>query len=206
MLPIRYKFTPADADSTGFASNVTGDSWTLTVTACTDGLAHRISLENNSATDHSGETAIFVGTDVDGHALTETIDMPGASATVETSGYFKTLTSVTPSATIGADTMDIGWVDEFVSPTIGLDWRGGITGLNMIVSGTISYTIQQTLNNIQVYDRTTINWLDNDDSSLVAASTSLNGNYTAGVVGARMKINSYSSGATVEFNITQRNY
>lgn len=206
MLPIRYKFTPADALLTGFASNVTGASWTLTATAATDALAHRVSILNDSATDHSGKTALLTGTDVDGHALTETVTLPAGSATVESTGYFATLTSIVPSATIGADTMDIGWVDEFISKTIGLDWRAGITGLNAIVSGTINYTIQQTFNEIQTTDRTTINWTDQDDASLVGATSSQNGNYIAGVIATRMVINSYSSGATIEYNITQRNY
>jgi hypothetical protein len=204
MLPIRYSFTPANENLTGFASNVTGATWTLTATACTDGLAHQVSLRNDSATNHSAKTATFVGTDVDGHALTETISMPAGSATVETTGYFKTLTSVTPSATIGADTMDIGWVDEFISPTIGLDRNGGIVGLNIIVTGTINYTIQQTFNDIQTLTRTSINWLNNDDTALVASTASGNGNYIAGVIATRLVVNSYSSGATIQYNITQR--
>lgn len=206
MLPIRYKFTPADASLTGFASNVTGASWTLTATAATDSLAHRVSIKNDSATDHSGKTALLTGTDVDGHTLTETVTLPAGSATVESSGYFATLTSIVPSATIGADTMDIGWVDEFISKTIGLDWRAGDTGLNVIVSGTINYTAQQTFNEIQTNDRTTINWMNQDDLSLVSSTTNQNGNYIVGVIAARLVINSYSSGATIEFNITQQNY
>tara|TARA_R110002167_G_scaffold27695_1_gene94135 strand:- start:1186 stop:1806 length:621 start_codon:yes stop_codon:yes gene_type:complete len=206
MLPIRYKFTPANADLTGFASNVTGASWTLTATAATDALAHRVSIKNDSATDHSAKTALLTGTDVDGHALTETVALPAGSATTESTSYFATLTSIVPSATISADTMDIGWVDEFISKTIGLDWRAGDTGLNVIVSGTINYTVQQTFNEIQTTDRTTINWMDQDDTSLVSATTNQNGNYIVGVIAARLVINSYSSGATIELNITQQNY
>jgi hypothetical protein len=206
MLPQRYSFTPANANLTGFASNVTGASWSLTATAATDNLAHQVSLRNDSATDHSGKTATFVGTDVDGFPLTETISMPGASATVETTGYFKTLTSVTPSATIGADTMDIGWVDEFISPTIGLDWRGGIVALNCIISGTISATIQQTEDDIQVTDRTTINWMNNDDPSLVNFTANVDGNYNAIPIATRLVVNSYSSGATIKYNIITGQY
>jgi len=204
MLPIRYTFTPADASLTGFASNVTGATWTLTATACTDALAHQVSLKNDSATNHSAKTATFVGTDVDGHALTETIAMPAGSATVETTGYFKTLTSVTPSSTIGADTMDIGWVDEFISPTIGVDRNGGVVGLNIIVTGTIDYTVQQTFNNIQTLTRSSINWMDNDDTTLVTATANTNGNYITGIIATRLVVNSYSSGATIQYNITER--
>jgi len=206
MLPIRYSFTPANADLTGFASNVTGATWTLTATAATDNLAHRISIRNDSATDHSGKTALLTGIDVNGHALTETVTLPVGSATIVSVSYFKTLTTVVPSATIGADTMDIGWASQFISPTIGLNFRGGIIGLNVIITGTINYTIQQTMDNIQTLVRTSIGWMNNDDPTLVAATTNQNGNYIAGVIATRLVVNSYSSGATIRYNITQRNY
>jgi hypothetical protein len=204
MLPIRYSFTPANASTTGFAASVTGATFTLTSTAATDSLAHRVTVLNNTVTNHSAKTLTFTGTDVDGFALTETIAAPGASATVTTTGYYKTLTSVTVSATIGADTFSIGWAAQFISPTIGLDRNGGITGLNVIVSGTINYTIQQTFNEIQTLTRTSINWMDNDDSALVSSVVNSNGNYIVSVIATRLVVNSYSSGATIQYNITQR--
>jgi hypothetical protein len=39
------------------------------------------------------------------------------------------------------------------------------------------------------------NWLDQDDSALVNATTSKNGNYIVVPQAMRVKINSYSSGA-----------
>lgn len=204
MLPIRYSFTPANASTTGFAASVTGATFTLTSTAATDSLAHRVTVLNNTVTNHSAKTLTFTGTDVDGFALTETIAAPAGSATVTTTGYYKTLTSVTVSATIGADTFSIGWAAQFISPTIGLDRNGGITGLNVIVSGTINYTIQQTFNEIQTLTRTSINWMDNDDSALVSSVVNSNGNYIVSVIATRLVVNSYSSGATIQYNITQR--
>ncbi len=204
MLPIRYLFTPANASLTGFASNVTGATWTLTASAATDSLAHRVSIRNDTANSHAGKTALLTGTDQDGLPQTETITLPAGNATVESTKYFKTLTSVVPSATIGADTMDIGWVDEFVSPTIGLDRNAGIVGVNTIVTGTISYTVQQTFNDIQTLTRSSINWMNNDDTALVNATVNTNGNYIASVIATRVVINSYSSGATLGFNVTQR--
>jgi len=204
MLPIRYLFTPADANTTGFAASVTGDTFVLTANAATDALAHRVTVLNNDTTDYSGETLTFTGMDVDGLPLVETIAGPAGSATVTTVGYFKTLTSVVPSATIGSDTFSIGWNNQFVSPTIGTDRNGGIVALNIILGGTISYTVQQTLNNIQTLDRTSINWMNNDDTTLVNATTNKNGNYIGSIIATRLVINSYDSGATIEYNITQR--
>lgn len=204
MLPIRYLFTPANASTTGYAASVTGATFALTNTAATDSLAHRVTVLNNTATNHSAKTLTFTGTDVDGHALTETIAAPAGSATVTTTGYYKTLTSVTVSATIGGDTFSIGWAAQFISPTIGLDRNTGIVGVFTNVTGTINYTIQDTSDNIQTLVRSSINWVNNDDITLVNATTSLKGNYFATVIATRLVVNSYSSGATIEYNIIQR--
>lgn len=203
MRPKQVLFTPANVSLTGFASNVTGATFTLTANDSGDGLAHQVSIKNDSVTDHSGKTVTLVGTDADGNAQTEVVTGPGTSATVESTLYFLTLTSATPSATIGADTFDIGWVDEFVSQTFPLNWRGGDVALNITVTGTISYTAQHTFDHIQT-ETAAFAWDDHDDSALVTATTTLNGNYAQIPLATRLKINSYTDGATIEFNIVQR--
>ena len=74
-MPRRHEFDvdPADASLTGFASNVTGATFTLTATEATDGLAHQVSIKNDSITDHAGKTVTLVGTDPEGRALTEVV-------------------------------------------------------------------------------------------------------------------------------------
>ena len=61
------EYTPEDNNLTGFASNVTGATWTLTATSSGDGLAHQVTIRNDTANDHSGKTATLVGTDPEGH-------------------------------------------------------------------------------------------------------------------------------------------
>lgn len=197
-------FTPADASLTGFASNVTGAAFTLTANTSGDSLAHKVSIRNDSVTNHSGKTVTLVGTDQDGRTQTEVVTGPGTSATVESTKYFLTLTSATPSATIGADTFDIGWVDEFASETIPLDWRGGNAALDINVSGTINYDLEQTFDDIQ-FKTTAFNWTIDDattQSNQTADQTVL---YRAHPKGIRLKINSYSSGASVILSYTQKN-
>jgi len=99
----------AAAATAGFAAGVTGATFAMATTATSDGLGHLVTVLNNTATDHSAKTIALVGTDENGNVQTETIAAPGTSATVTSTKYFKTLTSATPSATIGADTFDIGW-------------------------------------------------------------------------------------------------
>ena len=194
-------FTPSDASLTGFASNVTGATWTLTTTATTDELAHQVSIRNDAVTDHSLKTAILTGTDADGKAITETVNLPAGSSTIESTKYFKTLISVVPSATIGTDTMDIGWVDEFVSKTIPFNWRGSKALIQVEVTGTINYTAQYSNSDIQ--RDTSFVWHDINDVDLVSATADQAGNYEFPIMATRIKVNSYSSGATLKYIIIQ---
>jgi len=193
-------YTPADASLTGFASNVTGAAFTLTANDSGDSLAHQVSIRNDSVTDHSDKTVLLVGTDADGKAISESVTGPGTSATVESTLYFMTLTSATPSATIGADTFDIGWVDEFVTKTIPLDWRGGPSTLRITVGGTINFDIEQTLSDIQF--ATSFNWFVGD-SAQDDETASLTAAWTVAPKAIRIKANSYSSGATLTADYVQ---
>lgn len=196
-------YTPANENLTGFASNVTGATFTLTANSSGDSLAHQVSIRNDSATDHSGKTVTLVGTDHLGRALTEVVTAPAGSATVESAGYFLTLTSATPSATIGADTFDIGWVDEFVTPAIPLDWRCGVGSLEVVITGTINIDLDSSNSDIQ----------NSTDAALWAVDTATNAGVTAtkwitfnaNPRFIRVKANSYSSGATVKLLYAQSN-
>lgn len=203
--PIYKTYTPSTPSLTGFASNVTGGTWVLTATTVPDGLAHQVSLRNDSGTDHSGKTAIFVGTDQDGAAQTETIAMPGANATVETTYYYKTLTSVTPSSTIGADTMDIGYVDEFSSQTLPIDVRGAEIFVGVIVTGTINYSVQYTPDDIQGSASRPYNWIQDEGTEIVEATASGAETFTSAPIGMRLIANSYSASATAKLTISQMN-
>lgn len=196
-------YTPANASLTGFASNVTGAAFTLTATSSGDSLAHQISVRNDSVTDHSAKTLALVGTDERGMAQTETIAAPGTSATVESTKYWLTLTSVTPSATIGADTFDIGWVDEFVTPNIAINWRAGNAALHLDITGTISYDLQQTFDDVQV-KTTAYVWSVSNSTTQAGVTADLEVLYEAHPKAIRVKVNSYTDGATVLLSYTQR--
>lgn len=190
----------ADASLTGFASNVTGASFTITTTATSDGLAHQVSIRNDSVTDHSGKTVTLVGTDANDAALTEVVTAPGVSATVESTYYFKTLTSATPSATIGADTFDIGWVDEVASQIYPCDYGSqNPIAITVDVTGTINYTVQQTF--ADVLAGTAPVW--SSITALAAQTTDVSSTATAGATAIRVIVNSYSSGAELQMYTSQ---
>lgn len=208
--PIFETFTPSTASLTNYASNVTGASWTITTHTTTDGLAHQVTIRNDSGTDHSGKTVTLVGLDQDGAAQTNTFALPGASATVTSTLYFSYLTSATPSATIGADTMDIGSADTFSSRTIPATWRGSQAILSTVPSGTINTTIQYTNDNIQGQPNTPAhsrpyNW--QTDAGVPTTNATSAGSTPVWVIPMawRLIANSYSAGATVELTISQMN-
>jgi hypothetical protein len=195
MRPKQFDIDPANASLTGFRSNATGVDFTLTATDSGDGLAHRVSVRNDSATDHSAKTLILVGTDPDGKAQTETIAAPDTSATVESSGYYLTLTSVTPSATIGADTFDIGWVDEVATQTIPIDARSSVSATVAIdVTGTINYTVQETFSDIQ--GGVAAHWLP--ISALASKTADLTSSASLGSRAIRLVVNSYTDTAEIK--------
>jgi hypothetical protein len=196
--PQVFTLTPANVSLTGFASNVTGATWTLTATSSGDNLAHSVTIRNDSITDHSAKTAVLTGTDPDGNAQTETLNLPGVSATVTSTKYFKTLTSVVPSATIGADTMDIGWGNKFSALTYVLNWRNSNAArIHVDVTGTINYSVQQASGNpgTMTAPSQSLNW--QAITAFDAKTAGVLGAAAIGVTAIRAIANSYTDGATL---------
>lgn len=209
--PIYLTYTPAATDTDALGNNVTGASFTLTATSAGDNLAHIITILNNTATDHSGKTITIVGTDSGGNPQTETITGPGNAATVSTTKYFLTVSSVTPSATIGADTFDIGYTAVAVSQTIPINHRAYSFPLTnqVVVTGTVSYTIQQTCDSPykditnNSYDYNNLTWFP--DANLTAQAANKIAAVTYPIQAERLLINSVTTGATVKLTILHSN-
>lgn len=147
MLRREISATSVAASLTGFLSNATGATWTLTATDSGDELAHLVTIRNDSGTDHSGKTVPLTGTDAHGGAISETLSLPAAGATVTSTLHYLTLDPVlTPSATIGADTMDIGWAAESISDWKSVSTKTNATGITCeVTTGTPTYTVQYSL-------------------------------------------------------------
>lgn len=205
MHPINFSFTPEAADALGFADDVaySGGGYALTATTPNDSLAHIVTILGNAATNHSGKTFTITGTDADGVAQSEAIAGPNGVATVSSTKYFKTVTSVTVSATTGADTFDIGWTAVAVSATFPLNWRERDfqVSLGLIITGTINVTVQHTLDALHAEYVASPSWFPH--SSLVSKTASADGNYAFPVTATRLLINSVTAGATVGFRIVQ---
>jgi hypothetical protein len=211
MRPRIFDVDPADANPTGFASNVTGASFTLTANDSGDNLAHQVSIKNDSGTNHAGKTITLVGTDANGIPITEAVTGPGPAATVESSYYFLTLTSATPSATIGADTFDIGWVDEVVTATVPLNWRGDVPATYAISgsSGVFVAIIEESFQDIR--DGTANSdisfaphWIAELSTPAPQATADVATEGLHNATAGRIRLESYSSGAELQFMVSQR--
>jgi hypothetical protein len=204
MRPKEFDLDFADASLTGFASNVTGAAFTITTSATSDGIAHQVSVRNDSVNDHSAKTVTLVGKDENRQALTEVVTGPAGSATVESTGYFSELDGATPSATIGADTFDIGWVDEARSQIIPLDHRSETAATFFaVVTGTINYTIRETFDRFQdtILAAQSAQW----NNLLANQTTSQKNSASVGATGLQLVVNSYSSGAEIQLHVSQPN-
>lgn len=68
--------------------------------------------------------------------------------------------------------------------------------LQVTVSGTVNYTVQQTLDNPNAAD-VTPTWFDHPDANLVAQTVNRQGNYAYIPVAVRLVLNSGSGSATI---------
>ena len=210
MRPIYLDIDPANVSTTGFDTGLTGAGpFTPSTTATPDGLAHQVSL--TSTANLSAITMTLVGTDADGRAQTEDVAGPNNN-TVEGSKYFKTLTSIVASSTLGASTMDVGYVDEVASQTIPLDfYASDPASVQVSVTGTINFDVEGTLSNpfdtsrvspFDFDDQSDLDWLN--DSNFTSKTASLaNALAIPGIRAIRIVINSYTDTAELQVFITQ---
>lgn len=205
MHPVRFSFTPAALNATGLASAVaySGGGYALSATTMADSLAHIVTITGLAATNHSAKTFTITGTDANDATLTEAIAGPNGAVAVSSTLHFKTVTSVTVSATTGADTFNIGWTAVAVSQTCPLNWRDENyqVALGVIITGTINVTVQHTVDGLHGEYVTQPSWFPH--SFLASITASADGNYDFPAVATRLLINSVTAGATVVLAVVQ---
>ena len=206
----KFRYDPANVDTDGIADGITGAGpWNevavgeLASNGPGDGLAHQLNL--TSTANLSGINITILGTDADDKPITETRAGPNNN-TVETTSYFKTVTSIAAASTLGANTMDVGWVDEFVGPTVPLDWRRNVpSNFFLDVTGTISLDVD-----FLVQDPDAL--LKQEDGKWLVVSSSLDDEtadssafvqVAAGYAAFRVRANSYTDTAEASLYVSQ---
>ena len=148
-----------------------------------------------STANDSTRTYTITGTNSSGVAISETITGPNTT-TVSTTRYFKTVTdvSVVGGGTVG--TVRVGFGSSGVTPPIILDIHGRPdVSLQVVVSGSATWTIQQSLDNM--WDNMTPTWFSHPDPNMVAQTVNRQGNYAYVPFAVRLLITSGTGTATL---------
>lgn len=148
-----------------------------------------------STGNDSTRTYAITGTNASGNPITETITGPNAT-TVSTTLYFLTVTdvAVVGGGTVG--TVRVGFGSSGVTPQLPLDIHGRPdVSLQVVVSGTVTWTVQQTLDN--PWNTTYPTWFNHPDPNMVAQTVNRQGNYAYIPAAARLLITSGTGTATL---------
>ena len=183
-------YTNAALDADGIANDVaySGGGYALSAAGPADGLAHAITILGNAATNHSGKTFTITGTNAQDAAISNGIAGPNGVATVTSTLLFKTVTSVTVSATTGADTFDIGWTAASVGAMIyPQDSRSPNVNIGIfcrVISGTPGYGVQYTGDATPAGIDDTTSWLAH--ATIAAKTATFAGTITSPVLAFRL--------------------
>ena len=192
MRPKKYSYTVAAASAAGFMATTTltgaGPTFTTIAGAPGDGLAHLVSV--TSAANINTIVFTINGTDANDNTVSTTVTGVNAN-TVTGTVYFKTVTSVSISATLGANTASVGWTAVAYSPILRLNYPGvGQATIQCDVAGsTINYTPLQSVSPV-VADHTSMSWL----AAVAAGATSTVTTCAQAATAVRVLVNSHTSG------------
>lgn len=149
--------------------------------------------------DESGKTFVINGIGVNGSSFSETLTGPTAGATVTSTQYFKSVSSVTVSAdTTGAIT--VGMTNTATSPWVRFDdFAPSNISIQCTVSGSATYSVQSSLNDpndpISPVARESMTWVNTSDPNLIAATTTQQSNFLFSPKFARVLITTTSTGS-----------
>lgn len=155
-----------------------------------------------SAGNDSGISFGLTGTDWNGNPVSETV--AGANATTASSVLdYNTITNITTTGAI-ATTVTVGTSGVAGSPWIDFDELAtqGPVSIQVSVTGTINFTVQQTLmstTNADAVAKSAVVWVNHPDSALTAATATAQGNYAYQPAMARVVVNSGTGSVSATF-------
>jgi hypothetical protein len=207
MRPITVTAGPlasADADGIAQAQNP-ASTFTLNGALVSGGVAQlgaprRVLITTTD--DETGATFTVTGTNSAGDVLSETLAGVNTSSTYTTLDFF-TVTSVTNSTTLLGN-VTIGTNGVGGSPWVMLDpWASPAIALQVTVSGTANYTVQQSLDDpndpTNPVAAASMAWVNSSDTNVVGVAATAQSNYAFAPRYARILLNSGSGTATATF-------
>lgn len=210
---------PIDVDPDGIAENQTlggagdlvlngalcdlnGGTFDVTVGGYSAGIGGvRIAID--SAGNIAAVNFTVYGTDQDGVARTEVITGVTTTA-VNSVTYWKTITRIAADNAVGSNVF-VGPIDQLISATLPLNWRDQFPAAYLVsaLTGTVQYDLQQTMSPLlPATDPSTLIWFDAADDE----SANLAGEFTRYMTACRVRWDSYSSGAELQFQVRQNDY
>jgi hypothetical protein len=185
-------------------SITTSGSTTGNITVGTNGVATLDTPRRVLFTDGGSDTSItftVYGTDWNNESVSEVVT--GPAATGYTNYDFKTITAIWPSGAT-ASTVTVGTNGVASSRPIFLDrYALSPTSLEVDVSGTVNWTVQQSLDDPSVVGFVNTTWINHPDTALVAATGAIQGNYAYIPTVTRVVLNSESGAGFITYDVLQ---
>ncbi len=149
-----------------------------------------------------GKTILLTGTGGSGNTQSETVTLVSAGTVASVLDY-KTVTSAVLN-TNSVGTIAIGTNGVAASAWIMLDPWAGPAGFQCNVSGTVNYTVQQTMDDpnspTNAVAAADVAWLSCADAAVVGATANQQSNYNFPPTYARVLLNSGSGSVTMTLN------
>ena len=153
-----------------------------------------------TSTGNDSNTVITIaGTDWNGNTISEAVT--GINTTAYTKYDFATVTSATITSASGANTVGnitIGTNGVASSMPVMIDnYTFAPTSIQVAASGTVSYTVQQTLDDVNKVGYVATTWVNHPDANFVANTATAQGNYAYIPQFCRVTLNSGSGTITM---------
>jgi hypothetical protein len=161
----------------------------------------RIAID--SAGDISSVIFTVYGTDQDGIERTEAITGVTTTA-VNSVTFWQTITRIAADNAVGSNVF-VGPINQIVSKTLPLNWRNNYPATFVVggLSGTVQYDIEESSSNLASNtDPSTLVWGVSQSNKTADLTGSLLNYSTA----TRLRWDSYSSGAELQFTVRQNDY
>jgi hypothetical protein len=189
--PKRVVYTPAAVSANGIAAALTGAGpfATFVLPGASDSLEHQVALASTADLSATGFT--ITGTDANGNVISEVHAGPNNNSVLSVK-YFKTVTLITASVSLGANTLNVGWGAPARTRWEQIDYRQNSFAVSTalaLTAGSISYNLEHT------YDPLTDSNAASAFIELAAQTTSRDVQFVAPVMGVRANILS-NTGAT----------
>ena len=195
-------------DSSGTALVFDGDLISGGTFTSSDGLGRIIVIVDADTDTQSDVTFLITGTDVMGDAISESVTGPASAATVASTKFFKTVSSVVVSAAQGGtEKVDIGTRGTTlaaISKHVVLNHYNNVAAMVSVdVTGTLNFTVQQTFNPILSTKDNTGLVIWQDVTALASKTADTTAQLSIGAHAMRVVVNTYSTGAELQATIVQ---